>query len=211
MADRWDAAVMGDQPWTDHLHFLGRQDWGSMSPSTSSIRLSVWSPSARRAGDDSYDPDHSACTSRSGNQKPPLPFLFRILVAKCSVEIVHLACQGVCRRDRLDDRRHRAWGIQPWAAQLQLGGRCLRRAPTAVISNRPGGSGRMDSLLIDEYNWAKPLFGDTSTWNRYMLHATTNGNLHASIPVIADVSTRPISRAFRPMVSRRAISSTATH
>jgi hypothetical protein len=50
--------------------------------------------------------------------------------------------------------------------------------------------------LIDEYNWAKPLFGDTSTWNRYMLHATTNGNLHASIPVIADVIDSPDLESF---------------
>ena len=27
------------------------------------------------------------------------------------------------------------------------------------------------------FSWAKPLFGDTSTWNRYILHATSGGDI----------------------------------
>jgi len=49
---------------------------------------------------------------------------------------------------------------------------------------------------IATYNWAKPLFGDTSIWNRYSLHATGAGALHTTIPVIADVITTPDLETF---------------
>ncbi len=49
---------------------------------------------------------------------------------------------------------------------------------------------------IATYNWAKPLFGDTSIWNRYVLHSTGGGALHTSIPVIADVITTPELETF---------------
>jgi exosortase/archaeosortase family protein len=44
---------------------------------------------------------------------------------------------------------------------------------------------------IDGFNWAKPLFGDASIWNRYLLTATEGGDLHTSVPVIADVIDTP--------------------
>jgi hypothetical protein len=46
------------------------------------------------------------------------------------------------------------------------------------------------------YNWAKPLFGDSSVWNRYIMTATTGGNLHADIPVVADVINTPDLSSF---------------
>jgi exosortase/archaeosortase family protein len=47
-----------------------------------------------------------------------------------------------------------------------------------------------------QYDWAKPLFGDTSTWDRYTLQATEGGNLHATVPVIADVIDSPDLESF---------------
>ena len=49
---------------------------------------------------------------------------------------------------------------------------------------------------IDTYNWAKPLFGDTSIWNRYALRATGGGDLVTSVPVIADVINTPDLASF---------------
>ena len=50
--------------------------------------------------------------------------------------------------------------------------------------------------LTAEFDWAKPLFGDTSTWDRYTLRASQGGNLHASVPVIADVIDSPDLDSF---------------
>jgi exosortase/archaeosortase family protein len=49
---------------------------------------------------------------------------------------------------------------------------------------------------IATYNWAKPLFGDTSIWNRYVLHATGGGDLPTSVPVVADVINTPDLATF---------------
>ena len=50
--------------------------------------------------------------------------------------------------------------------------------------------------LSAEYDWAKPLFGDSSVWNRYDLYATEGGNLHANVPVVADVINSPDLSTF---------------
>jgi hypothetical protein len=51
--------------------------------------------------------------------------------------------------------------------------------------------------LDTQYNWAKPLFGDTSIWNRYEMYAAQGGtNLHSSLPVIADVINTPDLSTF---------------
>ena len=49
---------------------------------------------------------------------------------------------------------------------------------------------------IAQYDWAKPLFGDTSIWDRYVLTATKGGDLHASVPVVADVILTPDLESF---------------
>ncbi len=49
---------------------------------------------------------------------------------------------------------------------------------------------------IDTFNWAKPLFGDTSIWDRYLLTATEGGDLHTSVPVVADVIVTPALDTF---------------
>ena len=46
------------------------------------------------------------------------------------------------------------------------------------------------------YGWAKPLFGDTSVWNRYILHSTGSGSLKTSVPVVADVINTPDLASF---------------
>ena len=46
------------------------------------------------------------------------------------------------------------------------------------------------------YEWAKPLFGDTSTWNRYIMRADAPGPLHTNIPVVADVINTPDLSSF---------------
>jgi exosortase/archaeosortase family protein len=61
-------------------------------------------------------------------------------------------------------------------------------APTAPVGWR--------SLRVATYTWAKPLFGDTSVWNRYLLHATEGGDLHTTVPVIADVIMTPDLASF---------------
>ncbi len=50
--------------------------------------------------------------------------------------------------------------------------------------------------LSTTYDWAKPLFGDTSVWNRYIMTATTGGDLHTNVPVVADVIDTPNLSSF---------------
>ena len=46
------------------------------------------------------------------------------------------------------------------------------------------------------FNWAKPLFGDESVWDRYVLNATRGGDLHTTVPVVADVIMTPDLESF---------------
>ncbi len=46
------------------------------------------------------------------------------------------------------------------------------------------------------YQWAKPLFGDTSVWNRYILRADGPGPLRTNVPVVADVINTPDLSSF---------------
>jgi exosortase/archaeosortase family protein len=50
--------------------------------------------------------------------------------------------------------------------------------------------------LSTTYDWAKPLFGYQSVWNRYVMYPTSGGNLHANLPVIADVINTPDLSTF---------------
>jgi hypothetical protein len=50
--------------------------------------------------------------------------------------------------------------------------------------------------LTATYDWAKPLFGDSSVWNRYTMTATSGGNLHTGVPVVADVINTPDLSTF---------------
>jgi len=46
------------------------------------------------------------------------------------------------------------------------------------------------------YGWAKPLFGDTSIWNRYIMRSEGSGPLHTNAPVVADVINTPDLSSF---------------
>ena len=46
------------------------------------------------------------------------------------------------------------------------------------------------------YGWAKPLFGDTSIWNRYALHSEGSNPLRTDVPVVADVINTPDLSSF---------------
>ncbi len=46
------------------------------------------------------------------------------------------------------------------------------------------------------YTWAQPLFGDGSTWNRYLLSPSTGGDLHAQTSIVADVIDSPDLGSF---------------
>ena len=46
------------------------------------------------------------------------------------------------------------------------------------------------------YGWAKPLFGDTSQWNRYILRSAGPGPLQTNVPVVADVINTPDLSSF---------------
>ena len=56
----------------------------------------------------------------------------------------------------------------------------------------PGWSAQYET----SYGWAKPLFGDTSIWNRYILRSDGPGPLHTSVPVVADVINTPDLSSF---------------
>jgi len=46
------------------------------------------------------------------------------------------------------------------------------------------------------YGWAKPLFGDTSIWNRYLLRSDGSNSLRTNTPVVADVINTPDLSSF---------------
>jgi len=46
------------------------------------------------------------------------------------------------------------------------------------------------------FGWAKPLFGDSSVWNRYVLHNVGGGPLRTSTTVVADVINTPDLSSF---------------
>ena len=46
------------------------------------------------------------------------------------------------------------------------------------------------------YGWAKPLFGDTSIWNRYLLRSDGSNSLRTNASVVADVINTPDLSSF---------------
>ncbi len=66
---------------------------------------------------------------------------------------------------------------------------------TAFISSPVAPPG-WDVQYATSYNWAKPLFGDTSVWNRYYLRSTGPGPLRTDVPVVADVINTPDLSSF---------------
>ena len=62
--------------------------------------------------------------------------------------------------------------------------------------NKPMAPRGWTIALSDTFNWAKPLFGDTSVWDRYTMTATAGGDLQTSTPVVADVINTPNLQSF---------------
>jgi exosortase/archaeosortase family protein len=52
------------------------------------------------------------------------------------------------------------------------------------------------SRFESTYTWAQPLFGDGSTWDRYLLSPSTGGDLHAQTSLVADVIDSPDLSSF---------------
>ena len=58
----------------------------------------------------------------------------------------------------------------------------------ASFSDNPGAPTGWRASYITSFEWAKPMFGQSSTWRRYgYAPAGFGGDLHSSIPVVADV------------------------
>jgi exosortase/archaeosortase family protein len=66
---------------------------------------------------------------------------------------------------------------------------------TAYVAD-PASPPGWDTRRIATYDWAKPLFGDTSVWDRYVLRATEHANLYTTDPVVADVIVTPNLETF---------------
>ena len=72
-----------------------------------------------------------------------------------------------------------------------------------------GGQARLDAFIVSpaappgrdvryetSYQWAKPLFGDTSVWDRYIMRSAGPGPLETGVPVVADVINTPDLSSF---------------
>jgi exosortase/archaeosortase family protein len=66
----------------------------------------------------------------------------------------------------------------------------------AAFINQPVVPAGWNVQLTATYDWAKPLFGDDSVWNRYTMTAAQGGNLHTNVPVVADVINTPDLSTF---------------
>ena len=53
-----------------------------------------------------------------------------------------------------------------------------------------------DAQYETTYAWAKPLFGDASVWNRYIMRSSGAGLLHTNATVVADVINTPDLSSF---------------
>jgi len=70
------------------------------------------------------------------------------------------------------------------------------RAKLAAYISAPVAPSGWAWRRIATYNWAKPLFGDTSVWDRYVLRSTEPNNLYTTSPVVADVIVTPDLETF---------------
>ena len=66
---------------------------------------------------------------------------------------------------------------------------------SAYISDPAAPTGWLEQYDTS-YEWAKPLFGDTSVWNRYILRSSGPGPLRTNVPVVADVINTPDLSSF---------------
>ena len=84
------------------------------------------------------------------------------------------------------------FGLRTYNLVADVGGQAKLNAFIQHPTAPPGWLVRYDTT----YGWAKPLFGDTSVWNRYFLHSGGSGSLQTSVPVVADVINTPDLSSF---------------
>ena len=104
--------------------------------------------------------------------------------------------QGLRRGHRRDRGRHRVGREQHRPQDLQPRGRCVGAAQARGLHREAGGTVGWRDEQVATYNWAKPLFGDTSVWNRYALRGDRRGRPAHTLPVVADVITTPDLASF---------------
>ncbi len=83
-------------------------------------------------------------------------------------------------------------GLRTYNLVADVGGQAKLAAFIQSPTAPPGWHVQYDTT----YGWAKPLFGDTSVWNRYYLHASGPGPLRTTVPVVADVINTPDLSSF---------------
>jgi exosortase/archaeosortase family protein len=83
-------------------------------------------------------------------------------------------------------------GLRSYNLVADVGGQAKLAAFIQSPTAPPGWNVQYDTT----YGWAKPLFGDTSVWNRYYLHASGPGPLQTNVPVVADVINTPDLSSF---------------
>ena len=83
-------------------------------------------------------------------------------------------------------------GLRSYNLVADVGG----QAKLAAFIQSPAAPPGWDVHYGTTYGWAKPLFGDTSVWNRYYLHASGPGPLQTNVPVVADVINTPDLSSF---------------
>jgi exosortase/archaeosortase family protein len=84
------------------------------------------------------------------------------------------------------------FGLRTYNLVADVGG----QAKLVAFVRAPVAPQGWDVQYETSYNWAKPLFGDASVWNRYILHSAGPGTLQTSVPVVADVINTPDLSSF---------------
>ena len=106
------------------------------------------------------------------------------------------SAQGLPGRVAGAGARHRRRCEQRRLAAVQLGGGRLGDTQGHLLHQRPGDPGRLDERYEATFQWAAPLFGEQSVWNRYELYPGVGGDLQARTQVIADVIDTPDLQTF---------------
>jgi hypothetical protein len=84
------------------------------------------------------------------------------------------------------------FGLRSYNLVADVGG----QAKLVAFVRSPVAPAGWDVEYDTSYNWAKPLFGDASVWNRYLLHSAGPGSLQTPVPVVADVINTPDLSSF---------------
>ena len=188
--------------------FFAGKEWGE------GVAINVFHPfiglvtfSSGRAGDDPADQAARACTSTSARPGPSGtslgagPFRCPSLLGQPAGPIREQGGPGGAEGLSGAGGGGRA---PPWSSASATSD-CGRTTWWPTSAARPSWHAFIQGPVAPpgwnvhyetSYGWAKPLFGDTSVWNRYMLHAVGPGPLHTNVPVVADVINTPDLSSF---------------